>query len=344
MPAESPQKAKVLIVCPLGGIGELVWVKPWIDEAVRHFDVTFMVRPSSQGQVILQEHKDLDIHLLYRSKRTYEIYKKGRHDGVMGLFRLAYDMRQMQVEQVWILDRSWRYAVAAMLAGIKGRFGYGRGRHGLFLTEPSPLPPGKHKLHLREVVAVTMASRGIIPKDTHPHLRATPAQLRQAKALLPTKKPVIMMGVGSSCRRQEKRRWDAKHFAVLVRWIIDHYPQTHIVLCGSGEEEQAIGEEVLNHLGAHPPQVQLVFDQSLGVAIGLCQCARLYIGNDTGILNVAAACSVRVIRIFASKDFNLLDSELIETVGLEMPSDNINDIMPEQIIAVARRHLDAMRG
>ena len=341
MPAKSTQKAKVLIVYPVVGIGDLIWVKPWIDEAVRQFNAILMVRPAVQGQVIFQEHKELDVRLLHRSQRGHENYQKGRHDGVMGFFRLVHDMRQMQVEQIWVLHRSWRYAGAAMLAGIKKRFGYGRGKQKLFLTAPSPLPPDKRRRHPREVVAMTMAARGVFPKDTHPRLAATPAQLRQAKALLPPKKPVIIMGVGSSWRHQDKRRWDAKYFAELVRWMINHYPETHIVLCGSGDE-QSIGENILTHLGTHPPQLQLIFDQPLGVVMGLCQSARLYIGNDMGLLNIAAACGVRVIRILASKKFLVLDSELIETVGFENASDNINDITPEQVIAAVRPHLDAM--
>ena len=340
MPTKSPQKAKVLIVYPYGGIGDLIWAKPWIDEAVRKFNAMIMLKPSAQGQVILQEHKHLDLRLLHRWDKERQGYKKGRHDGVMGFLRLVYDMRQMQVEQIWILHGHWRYAGAAMLAGIKARFGYGRGRRGFFLTAPSPVPS---KVQLLELIPLMMEACGVFPKDTHPRLNATPPQLRQAKALLPPKKPVIMMGVGCAPNNLDKRRWDARNFAELVRWMIDHYPQTHIVLCGSGAEEQSIGENILTHLGTRPSQVQLIFDQPLGVAIGLCQCARLYIGNDTGLLNVATASGVRVIRILASKKIPVLDSELIETVGLENTSDNINDITPEQVIAVVRSHLDAMQ-
>ena len=339
MPAKSPQKAKLLIVYPMVGIGDLIWVKPWLDEAVRQFNATIMLKPSAQGQVILQEHKDLDLRLLHRWDKERQGYKKGRHDGVMGFLRLVYDMRQMQVEQIWILHGHWRYAGAAMLAGIKARFGYGRGRRGFFLTAPS-VPAVK--MRYSEWVPLMLAERGISPKDTHPRLAATPAQLRQAKALLPPKKPVVIMGVGCSRGHQDKRRWDARNFAELVRWMIGHYPETHIVLCGSGDE-QSIGAEILTHLGTHPSQVQLIFDQPLGVVMGLCQSARLYIGNDSGLLNIAAACGTPGIRVSVKKNFFLLDSELVESVGLETISGNINDVIPEQVIAVARPHLDAMR-
>ena len=338
MPAKSSQKAKLLIVYPVVGIGDLVWVKPWIDEAVRQFNTIIMLRASAQGQVIFQEHKDLDLRLLHRTKKGHKRQQKQRYDGVMGFLRLVYDMRQMQVEQIWILHSGWGYAIAAMLAGIKARFGYGRWN--LFLTASSPLLADKPKPHPRDSIAMMLEARGISPKDTHPRLAATPAQLRQAKALLPAKKSVIMMGVGCSPNNLAQRRWDARNFAEVVRWMIAHYPDTHIVLCGS-VAEQSIGENILTHLGTHPSQVQLVFDQPLGVVIGICQCARLYIGNDTGLLNVAAASGVRVIRILASKKILVLDSELIETVGLETISDNINDIIPDRVIAAVRPYLDA---
>ena len=328
-------RRKILIIQPMIGIGDMIWVKPWIDEAIRVHDVVLMAKTSSHSHIIMQEH-DLDLRPLHRSERG----RKGRHDGVIGFFRLVAEMRQINPDEVWILHRSWRYAAAAWLARIKGRFGFGLGKQEWFLSAASPLSRQMRGIHPREAVSRLMTDRGISPVDTHPHLAATDEQLAAAKAVLPHRKSVIMMGVG--CTGKE-RRWAPEHFATVIRWIVTHFPHLHIVLCGS-PDERVIGDRIMDHLGEAPPQVQLVFDQSIGVVVGLHQLAKLYIGNDTSLINIAAATGLRAIRIYASL-LPVLDSNLIASLWPEDPNrigvpGSINDITPDHVIALARPYLE----
>ena len=61
------EKRHILILQPMIGIGDMIWVKPWIDETIRRHNVTLMVKPSSHAQFIMQEHK-LDLRMLHRSQ------------------------------------------------------------------------------------------------------------------------------------------------------------------------------------------------------------------------------------------------------------------------------------
>jgi len=63
------------------GIGDMIWVKPWIDEAIRIHDVVLMAKPSSHSHIIMQE-QDFTLLPLQRSERG----RKGRHDGLIGFF------------------------------------------------------------------------------------------------------------------------------------------------------------------------------------------------------------------------------------------------------------------
>ncbi|MBT6257937.1 MAG: glycosyltransferase family 9 protein [Alphaproteobacteria bacterium] len=332
------QKQKILILQPMIGIGDMIWVKPWIDEAIRIHDVVLMAKSSSHSHIIMQEH-DIDLRMLRRSERGL----RGRHDGIIGFFRLVAEMRQINPDEIWILHRSWRYAAAAYLAGIKSRWGFGMGKQEWFLSQKATLPKQKRGAHPREAVSRLMANREIVPSDIHPRLTATNDQLALAKAMLPDHKSVVVMGVGCT---GEDRRWSPENFAVVIRWITSHFPHIHIVLCGS-PNERVIGDRIVENLGQTLPQVQLIFDQPLGVVVGIHQLAKLYIGNDTSLINIAAAVGINAIRIYAST-LPFLESDFITSLWPEDPErigveGSINDILPDHVIALARPHLEAMK-
>lgn len=332
------EKRHILILQPMIGIGDMIWVKPWIDETIRRHNVTLMVKPSSHAKFIMHEHK-LDLRMLHRSERG----RKGRHDGILGFFRLVADMRQINPDEIWILHRSWRYAFGAFMAGIKCRLGFGIGKQKWFLSKTSPLSDQMRGIHPREAVSRIMNEEGIFPDDTHPHLSATDEYLAQARAILPKHKSVIIMGVGCT---GEERRWSPANFAVVVDWITTHFPDLHIVLCGS-PDERVIGDQIIECLGGALPQIQLLFDQPLGVVIGVHQLAKLYIGNDTSLINIAAATGIKAIRIYAST-LPVLESHLISSLWPENPerigvAGSINDISPDRVIALAQPLLEDMQ-
>ena len=118
------------------------------------------------------------------------------------------------------------------------------------------------------------------------------------------------------------------------------------MLCGS-PNERVIGDRIVEHLGQTLPQVQLIFDQPLGVVVGIHQLAELYIGNDTSLINIAAAVGINAIRIYAST-LPLLESDFIASLWPEDPErigvdGSINDILPDHVIALARPYLEAMK-
>lgn len=118
------------------------------------------------------------------------------------------------------------------------------------------------------------------------------------------------------------------------------------MLCGS-PDERIIGDQIIESLGGELPQIQLLFDQSLGVVIGVHQLAKLYIGNDTSLINIAAATGIKAIRIYAST-LPVLESHLISSLWPEDPerigvAGSINDISPDRVIALAQPLLEDMQ-
>ena len=328
---------KILVIQPMVGIGDMVWHKPWLDKIIAAHNITLMAKPSSQAAAVLCDHPKLDIIALHRAERG----KKSHHDGWLGFFRMVAAMRAVKADEVWILHKSWRYAVAAMCAGIKRRAGYGFGKQRYVLTIKAPLDNKLKNAHPRDTAAAFCAQIGLKLADTHPRITPDDA-MRDAAAKLAPSSPFVVMGVGAA---DPIRRWSAARFAGLITTLRAKHPKLGIVLCGS-PAEACIGDAIINALCDDVSPPQLMFDQSVKTVIAVHERADLYIGNDTSLINIAAAVGTRAIRIFAS-NLPVLDSPLIETHLPEDPErmdeyGAIDDITDDRIYRAARRYIDQM--
>jgi len=329
-------KQKILVIQPMVGIGDMVWHKPWLDDIISSHHVVLMAKPSSQASAVLCDHPDLEVIPLHRAERG----KKSHHDGWLGFFKLVSAMRSAKADEVWILHKSWRYAVAAIFAGIKRRAGYGFGKQRFALNLAAPLSSDLKKAHPRETAAAFCAQFRIKPKDTHPQIKPNKEMRAKAEELAP-KTPYIVMGVGAA---DEIRRWSPKRFAGLITKLRASHPDIGIILCGS-PAEAVIGDRIIDALDQNVEPPQLMFDQTVHTVIAIHERAALYIGNDTSLINIAAAVGTKAIRIFAS-NLPVLASPLIET---HLPEDEdridvfgaINDIDDDRIYKAALKYFDA---
>lgn len=334
MTAERDRK-RILVVQPMVGIGDMVWHKPWLDAMIASHDIVLMAKPSSQSDAVLGEHSGLEILPLYRSQRG----QRGLHDGVMGFFRLVVLMRSASADHIWILHRSWRYAAAAMLAGIRYRSGYGTGSQQKFLNDSTPLDQAMKKAHPRDSVAAFLAQKGISVADPNPRISPGRNIVEKAQGLIDPGRKLIICGVGAA---DQERRWSPHRFAGMIDVLSRQHPEYRIALCGS-PQEAGIGKAIYANLGPDTPPPLMVFDQPVDVVIGLHALAELYIGNDTSLINIAAAVGTPAIRIFAST-LPVLDSPLIETflppdpARMDIPG-SIDDIEDTVIARAASRKL-----
>ena len=326
---------KVLVIQPMVGIGDMVWHKPWLDEVITRHDVTLMAKPSAQAKTVLADHGQLPVIPLLRSERG----RRGQHDGLLGFFRMVSAMKSCGADHVWVLHRSWRYAAAAWLAGIRYRSGYGTGNQQWFLNDSMPLDKAMKKAHPRVSVNAFLLRKGIAPDDTHPRMTPLPDAVVRAAEIVPQSSPLIICGVGAA---DAIRRWSPERFADLVDRLSISHPDHVVALCGSPAEAE-IGSAIINALSPETKPPVMVFDQPLDTVIALHHQAVLYIGNDTSLINIAAAVGTPSIRVFAS-NLSVLESPLIETVWPSNPDridvpGAINDIDAADVAALAKQKL-----
>ncbi|HSA48241.1 MAG TPA: glycosyltransferase family 9 protein, partial [Candidatus Competibacteraceae bacterium] len=201
---------RTLIVQPLPGIGDMVWHLPHI-HAIAATTVTgqvdILTKPRSQADRLLCADPSVD-RILWVEREL------GRHAGIPGIFRLAALLRQGTYQRVWILHGSTRYALAAWLAGIPERIGYGVGGQAWLLNVPVRLPVGCRHAHptvradaLLDLLQVPRTE----PEPRLPVLAAAEQTVLERFADWP--RPWIALGIGSS---EPWKQWGAAHFAELA--------------------------------------------------------------------------------------------------------------------------------
>ena len=113
--------AGTLVIQPLPGIGDMVWHLP-------HLEAIARTSPGGSIAVLTKRRSRADelfagspfVRQVLWLERAQSGERLGRHDGLLGGWRLAHDLRAHAFDSVWILHDSTRYALAAWLARVVG--------------------------------------------------------------------------------------------------------------------------------------------------------------------------------------------------------------------------------
>ncbi len=295
-------RPRLLVVQPLVGIGDMVWHKPWIDHLAAHFDLILACKPTAKAPTLFAGTDGIVEWLsIERSLRG----SKGRHDGPVGLLRLAAAFRRSNADHVLIMHHSATYAMAARLAGIPHRWGYGIGGSRRWLNRGDFLDRQARYEHPTRKLARYARMNGF--GLASPEWRMPPAATAQRaadnwcdQAGIPAfgvpadgLRDMVVMGVGAM---DEERKWPPSHFAALAARIKDVAPSLRIVVMGA-PSEQPIIDSILTDPVA--PEGLIANTAPLDEAIALINAARIFVGNDSSLLNLAAACGRPAAGIFA---------------------------------------------
>ncbi len=279
---------RTLIVQPLPGIGDMIWHLPHLRAiAATTLDgrIDILTKPRSQADRLLRAEPCVG-RVLWLEREA------GRHAGLRGLMRLAALLRRERYQRVWILHGSARYALAARVAGIPERVGYGIGWQALLLSVPVRLPPDRRRAHPIRRADALLDQLGI-PYD-EPELRLavdTRADRIVTERFAEWPEPWIALGIGSS---EPWKQWGEARFAELALALNQRRVGSIFIVGGPAERPLAEGIFARLRVGAVADAVALPLEQTVAL---LARC-RGYVGNDTGVLNVAAALHVPAVGLF----------------------------------------------
>jgi heptosyltransferase-2 len=282
---------RTLIVQPLPGIGDMVWHLPHIHAIAAATTMTgrvdLLTKPRSQADRLFRADPRIE-QILWLERET------GRHAGWRGLLRLAALLRWKQYQRAWFLHGSARYALAARLAGIPERVGCGFGLQALLLTSPVRLPSTLRHAHPIPRADALLAELEIPRTEPEPRLVVDPNAIRAIVARFAAwPAPWVALGIGSS---EPWKQWGAARFAELALALSQR--QAGSIFIVGGPAERSLADEIAMRVrtggGAVADAVALPLEQTAAL---LARC-HAYIGNDTGVLNMAAALQVPAIGLF----------------------------------------------
>ena len=284
---------RIGVVQPLPGIGDMIWHLPHLRAIAAHAGcaITLITKPrSAADQLLSADPAVADVMWMDRNPEN----RPGRHDGVFGQIRFIRDLRARAFEAVIVLHHSHTLAFATMAAGIPRRFGYGYGLQRRFLNRPPFLPPDALPLHPFEQATAYLKLVGIAMPETEPLLAVTPASRAALAARLAGRQlPYLTIGIGSS---EPYKQWGAARFAELIAALAEQGWRS-IVLVG-GKAEAALADDILHRLGEQAAAVLPAIGWSLPDLAALFAQAAFYVGNDTGVMNMAAASGIKTYGLF----------------------------------------------
>ena len=285
---------KLLVIQPLVGIGDMVWHKKWIDQLICHHHVILATKQSSQPAILFEDSLSSD-QILYIERNARG--QKGKHDGLIGLFRLAAAFRRTGAKTALLLHHSNRYRHALALAGIKIVYGFGFGKQSRLAGHE--LAPSDKMIHATDRMAKFWQVNGWPNPESGWQIaisdyRKAEFKKRFAKAY---DKPdqLLVLGIGAM---HPDRCWPAERFSDLIHYLQNQRPDLVPVIMG-GPAERHIADDIQNQLAQKQAPAVLEAFGSLRDAVTLLSLAKGYVGNDTSLLNISAVLDTPSLGLFS---------------------------------------------
>ena len=221
---------RILTVQSRMGIGDMVIFLPFIQAISKKFaaPVSILVKENSKAIQFLQNNPAIDqIIILDRNNKI----KNGRHDGFIGSYNLAKDIKKFNFDKIFIFNSSLRYNLIARAANIKDIYQY-------------PLFQKKNQ-------HIINAAKKFIQKELDLNIHSDPKifvndqliENAKSKYKIDNNETNILLGIGGS---GPTKRIPAKIFISFMRLASQKYNCRFFLATGKNNEEQKILFEILN--------------------------------------------------------------------------------------------------
>ena len=319
---------RTLVIQPLPGIGDTVWHIPFVraisaSEGASGLDV-LTIKRSMADQLFASDQCVSDVLWLDDA-----LEGKGR---LAGIWALAKQLRARHYQRVWILHKSYRWALVAWLAGIPERLGYGLGWQRWFLNSGKHLTASGHTLHPIDQAIQLLDLNGVALADPAPRMTASPAKVSAVRERFGTHaQPWLVFGIGAT---DPRRQWGVGYYAELAERMIEQSGGTVFLVGAAADAEMA--DQIKRAVApAFASAVVAVIASPIDEVMALLRVCKLFVGNDSGMLHISAALGTPSIGLFGVK------YKKIDTYRLADESRNIFAVFPsEDIGEVNVSHMD----
>ena len=238
---------------------------------------------------IFDGNPDIDEIIIYDGK--------GQERTLQGKIRFIQSLRKRNFDTGIVMQpRSYKAAFLVYLSGSQDRIGYSHYLRNLFLTRTLEFP--RVPFHDVDMFLDLALSLGVTPGRREPYLPLSTKAEHWADKFLEeegVKSGELLIGINPGAFKQSKR-WPEPRYAQLSDILIKDFRAKVIVFQGRDEDE------IIGRVSALMREKAIIARTGIKELGALCRRCKLFIGNDTGPMHVAAASGTPVIALFGPAD------------------------------------------
>ena len=272
---------KILAVQNRMGIGDMVIFLPFIEAISKNFGcpVSILVKESSKAIQFLKENKAINqIIILDRGNKI----KNGRHDGIIGSYNLAKDLRKYNFDKIFIFNSSFRFNLIAKLSGIKDIHQY-------------PLFNKKNQ-HIINAAKNFIKKELNIETESNPQIFINEQSVKNSKSKykINNEEINILLGIGGS---GPTKRISSKIFLSFMKLVTQKYKCRFFLATGKNIEEQKILHEILET--DYRKKCVSLDVLSLGEILPIIKNCDVSICNDSSFSHLSSGLGIKTIVLMA---------------------------------------------
>jgi len=283
---------KRILVLRYRFIGDTILTVPFLRNlrsAEPDAHIAWVVAPGSSEVVKGIPYID---ELIYWDPVTIHADSRGTHKTLRDKVRFISGLSSQKFDKVYVLKRSFSSALIAVLSGARERIGFDTEGRGFLLTKRVPY---RHDQHEVQNFLDVLRADGVAVTDDHLELWTTPEEEAAAAKLLadagiPASKDLVALHPFAS---NPHRGWPFENFAALAASL---QAEGFVTLVLGAPGDRTAFEAVRDLFGQHT--IDLVGSCKLRVTMALLKRCALFVGNDSGIMHLAAAANIPMVALF----------------------------------------------
>jgi heptosyltransferase-2 len=221
---------------------------------------------------------------------------------------IAKQLKKEAFQQVFVLPNSWKSILIPLLAKIPKIFAYKGEFRSPLLSEFLPNPPKKnrppmvaHYLHLAHLIGLHDDDSGA--HLLQPRLQVNSLEQQNALNVISSFPQPNFYVLAPGAEFGPAKQWPSKHFSELANQLLNHDPDSCVVLMGSSKDRGICDEIIQNtYSSLHVRMINLCGLVSLDQSIALIPQAKGLASNDSGMMHIAAAFGIPQIAFYGSSD------------------------------------------
>jgi lipopolysaccharide heptosyltransferase II len=221
--------------------------------------------------------------------------------------RLIAELRRERFDIAFNIHGGTTATLIAALAGARHTAGYRGHRHSWALSLRAPSPDrilGRARIHSVEQQLALLHWTGIPWPADRPQLTLCASPLAEARMHEKLKAIGVSARAAFACispaAALESKRWASGGFAAVADHLDAHWNLQSVIIAGPGQEQ--VAREVA---AAAKARATVLTGLSLKELIALIGLARVFVGNDSGPMHIAAALKRPLVAIFGSSNIDV---------------------------------------